>query len=205
MLFTQLTVDRVRPPTNERVLIWDTATPGFGIRISPSRKGSPATKVYVGVSRHDGKPKWRTIGRCDTMQLREAKAEYRIIREKSPAPVENEQSAGQQTTHLRSEVNVRRDEEATFGFIAQCYIAKVIEKKNKPTTVSMRKAIFNQHLLPEFGDNIISDLRPRDIGRLIEALEEKGYSAGLLNNVFGLVKTFSAGCRSRMTMVSCCQ
>jgi Arm DNA-binding domain len=55
--FTQLAVERLRPPGTGRVIYWDTLLTGFGLRVSTSGR-----KTWLAVYRINGKQKWETIG-----------------------------------------------------------------------------------------------------------------------------------------------
>lgn len=55
--FTQLAIERLRPPESDRVIYWDTILTGFGLRVSAKGR-----KTWLAVYRVDGKQIWDTIG-----------------------------------------------------------------------------------------------------------------------------------------------
>src|SRR5271163_1510525 len=61
--FTQLAIERIKPPPTGRVTYWDKTLPGFGLRISAPRPGSrQGRKTWIAMGRVDGKPVMETIG-----------------------------------------------------------------------------------------------------------------------------------------------
>src|SRR5271163_4938659 len=61
--FTQLAIERIKPPPTGRVTYWDKTLPGFGLRISAPRPGSrEGRKTWIAMGRVDGRPVMETIG-----------------------------------------------------------------------------------------------------------------------------------------------
>src|SRR5688572_20978873 len=55
--FTQEAIDSLKPPPTGQLLLWDSTTPGFGLRISATGK-----KTWVAQYRVNGKAVTETIG-----------------------------------------------------------------------------------------------------------------------------------------------
>src|SRR5277367_960455 len=54
--FTQLAVDRIKPPSAGRVTYWDKTLPGFGLRVAAPRPGSAeGRKTWIAMGRVDGR------------------------------------------------------------------------------------------------------------------------------------------------------
>ena len=74
---TKRTVDATRP-TAERFIIWDTALPGFGLRVEPS-----GAKVFIARYRagggRAGTRRQATIGRYGTVTADEARAKAKTL------------------------------------------------------------------------------------------------------------------------------
>ena len=67
--FTQLAVEKLKPPATGRAVYWDKMLPGFGLRISAPRPGS-----------RRGRRTWITMGRVDGKAVMGRSARWRRSR-----------------------------------------------------------------------------------------------------------------------------
>ena len=65
---TDLAIRKLHPKGGERIEVWDSRAPGFGVRVSPT-----GNKSFIVVYRHKGRPRRMTLGKYPIMALQEAR------------------------------------------------------------------------------------------------------------------------------------
>ena len=65
---TDIAIRTVSPPAHGQIEVWDSRTPGFGLRVSHA-----GTKAFILVYRFNGRPRRLTLGRYPTITLSEAR------------------------------------------------------------------------------------------------------------------------------------
>ena len=65
---TDVKVRKIIPDPAKRIEIWDSKTPGFGVRVAPS-----GTKSFVLLYRQNGRARRMTLGRYPALSLADAR------------------------------------------------------------------------------------------------------------------------------------
>jgi hypothetical protein len=152
--FTQVTVERVRPPKAGRVIYWDALTPGFGIRISAPRRGRDAHKAWINLYRDaDRNQVFETLGTyAQIPKLAAARARARDRRRAALDPQQqlpearNRSSAHEAQSQSSVDEAQGSDIEFTVTFedyLTDCAQRKGKRKPNKPSTLREKRRILN--------------------------------------------------------------
>ena len=186
--FTDRFLKAIKPvPTGKRVIIWDAAVPGFGIRIS-EKSTAQNIGAFVLVSRFPGgrHPVARRIGDYPATSLADARTKARAWREDltkgiDPAVKEEERRRAEQA---------RRDDTfaAAFDQFAQRHLALL--RTGKAVEQTIRRIV-----TPKWGDWPLSDVRRRHVIDLIDEIASETPIAA--NRVLAYLKTFFRWCVDR--------
>ena len=154
-------------PPGQDLIIWDSALPGFGVRM---RRGSPAKRFYVQYRLKTGQQRKRALGRYGVLTVEEARAQARqwlaaVQRGEDPAA----QTA--QSPHTVADLTAR-------------YLVEHAERKNTPETRRKATAMLRLHVLPAFGALQVQAVTRADILALQARLADRPV---LANRVLALV------------------
>lgn len=159
--FTTRTIEALKPPPSGRIEYFDTAIPGFGLRITD--KG---TKSWIIFYRVHGRQRRMTIGSYPKFSLSEAREEARIAFQK----VERGVDPAQQKLDGK-----KGFDHHIFGVEAVVYdfIDKHHRRDQQSRTADEIQRMFEIHLLPHMGNCDIRKIEKRDILVLLDSIAEK--------------------------------
>jgi integrase len=205
--FTQLAIDRLRPPAEGRDTYWDKLTPGFGLRVSAPRPGSrEGRKTWVAMGRVDGKPVMTTLGTLAHIpkveQARQAAREALLAMKAGTKPLEERRTkAAQRKAAAEQEAAAEREAvEGRFAAVAERFLAEHIDRKRPKYATEVRR-IFAHDILPRWGERPIRSITKADVNDLLDAkartreLPRKGTDGGAglqANRTLTRLRTFFA-------------
>lgn len=172
---TKTVVDRLAAEQADAIY-WDSALPGFGIRVKPS-----GVKSYVVQyrSRSSGQSRRKTIGRHGPiLSLHEARTIARgylsdVARGHDPAA----EARGARTA-------------PTIQVLAEDYLSRHAEPKKRPTSVKIDRAMLDRFILPSLANRKVSEVGHQDVQVLHNAMHRTPYQANrmlsLLSKMFSL-------------------
>jgi integrase len=174
--FTQLAIERLRPPATGRIIFWDKVLPGFGLRIAAPRPGSrDGRKTWIAMYRVSGKAVMETI--ATTAQIpsvaaaREA-ARTSILKAKRGVNAVEERRAEatrRQATQAREEAAARDVVEGRFDVVAERFLREHIEAKCSPNYAGEVRRILEHDVLPGWGCRPIRAITKLDVNDLLDA------------------------------------
>jgi integrase len=155
------TITALRPKAGQQYVVWDHATPGFGVRVSPS-----GTKAFILKYRlHSGRVRWKTLGRVGAMPLdgarRQAKKDIGLVAD------------GRDPMRLK---DAARDA-LTLGAVADRFLEDHVAARRKPATLRLYTLAIDGHLRPRLGTVPIADVAADDILKLHHRLRGTPYMA----------------------------
>jgi len=169
--FTTQMVERINPPKSGRLELVDASAPGLILRVTDRGVKSFSVIYKVpgegGVSAHGrlltGRQHRVTLGRTPPLGLKEA-------REKAGAILQ-EATGGTDPRGERRKQNLHRHTN-TFDAVQKRYI----EQHAKPTMRAWKIVcgIFNLHVVPQWGDRPLRDIRRSDVHELLDGLVAAG-------------------------------
>lgn len=175
---TKTQVDNLKPaPAGKRIDHWESATPGFGVRVTET-----GAKSFILVARFPGasNPTRRAIGDARKMSLASARAKAKAWHEliadgKDPAEEERKAQAAE-----------AREKASTFGSVVEEYIEERVKGQRRGEKVERE---IRRHLLPEWRGKPVATIARTDVATLVKSVGRKSglYQA---HNVFGHVRTF---------------
>ena len=157
--FTQAAVDRLNPPAEGRVDIWDTQLPGFGLRVSAPRPGQPARKSWQTMYRVRGRLIRETLGTLAVIpRVDDARALARASMTK----------AGRGIDPVAERKAAERD---TLSAVLDRYLAK---KKGRANYLAETRRTFDSDVRPALGEKAIGEVTRRDVRELLDAIVARG-------------------------------
>jgi integrase len=176
--FTQLAVDRLKPPAEGRETHWDRHLPGFGLRVSAPRPGSrEGRKTWVAMGRVDGKPVMATLGTLAQIpkveKARDA-ARAALLKMKSGTNPLNERRAEAARRRAEAEEAAARAEEAQegrFAAVAERFVAAPKKRggARSPGYADELRRMLKHDVLPKWGDRSVRSITRSDVNDLIDA------------------------------------
>lgn len=172
MKLTKRSIDAIKA-TGDDFFIWDTALPGFGLRVSPKGR-----KTFIVQYRYKSRSQRVSIGRASIITVDEARSNAKVIMGK----IESGNNPAMDVRVYRkaptlSEINVR-------------FIKEHIELRLKPSTQVNYKQIMKAYVLPALGDRKVSEITHKDVVELHTALGYTPYQANrallVLSKIFNL-------------------
>ena len=166
---TKSTVDNLAP-SDEDYVIWDSALPGFGIRVKPSNVKSYIVQYR---NRKTGASRRKTIGQHGPLlTFHKAKERARIILAdalKGNDPVADDRA-------------IR--EAPTMRHLALDYLEQHAIPKKRPRSVENDRSMINRIILPRLGSKKVAAVQSRDIHLLHASMKSTPYQA---NRVLALL------------------
>jgi integrase len=145
---TKQIVDAARP-RSEKYIVWDSALPGFGLRVMP--KG---TRAYIAVYRLNGKQRWVTLARADRLTPDQARKAAQVVMGK--VAVGDDPAAEK----------ARKRKAGTIASLLDRAMAEHWLPHAKPRTVQEAGRIIKRHLIPELDQIPIADLDSEHVAKL---------------------------------------
>ncbi|MDR3472901.1 MAG: integrase arm-type DNA-binding domain-containing protein [Devosia sp.] len=156
---TDVSVRALRLPDKGQVTYWDTALPGFGVRVSQG-----GTKTFVLVA--GANRKRATLGRVGVVSLAEARAEAK------------HQLALRTLGHIKEKT-------LPFGAVLDKYVAQHLAINTRPSTAYETERLLRKHFAPPFKATLIADIKRKDIAERIARLTSRPSEA---NHAFTAVR-----------------
>jgi integrase len=163
LVLTDRFVRSLRPASNgERTVIWDVASPGFGVRVT----GRGVVSFFV-MRRQAGKPTpiRVTLGTYPNVRLAEARAK---AADALKALAEGDHPREIEKRRQRAQAE---HEAKTFESIAEQFIQRHVSRLR--TSIGVEKAI-RREFIPRWGDRPISEITRGDIISMIEEVVDRG-------------------------------
>lgn len=145
-------VDALEPPAKGQSFLWDSEIPGFAVRVTPT--GTKAWIVQMQV--RGGKERRMTVGLCHKVPLDRARVEAR----KLIANADLGRDVAQERKEARQ---VLPETNPTFAEFSERWLTEVVERRNRPGTVKLRRLLVKNHILPNLGTKRLSELSRKDI------------------------------------------
>ena len=166
-------------PSGQRLEIFDSIVPAFGIRSTDQGVHSYFVKARFGGSPNQSR---RTIARVGQISLAEARAKAKEWAEAAALKRDPAEEA--------RKVKAAEAERLIFGAELERYIDKHIsrQKRAKDTTRELRT-----YLLPAWESRPLEEITKADVRKLIEQIADRG-AERQAHNIFGLTKTFFSWC-----------
>lgn len=166
---TKPMIDRTQTAGTD-LLLWDSALPGFGLRVKPT-----GIKSFVLQYRTRERISRRmTIGRYGTLTLDHARKEARRLL--------GEVSLGKDPARERADAG----NGPTVFELGLRYICEHCEGRCKASTLVQYEWLLKKFIRPELGSHMLKALAREDVERLHQKLAATPYNA---NRVLGLLKT----------------
>jgi integrase len=174
--FTQLAVDKLKPPLTGRAVYWDKLTPGFGMRVSAPRPGSrEGHKTWIAMGRVDGKAVMQTLGTLAQIpkvdKARET-ARSSILKMKGGVnPVEERRAdmARRAGEAARAEGAAREAVEGRFAVVAERFLVEHVERNCSPRYAAEVRRILEHDVLSRWGERPIRGITKHDVNELLDA------------------------------------
>jgi integrase len=151
---TKKQITALRPIPGAQYVVWDSAVPGFGVRVSPA-----GTKTFFLKYRlSSGRVRWKTLGRVGTMAVEKARRHAKddagiVARGGDPlAPTDAARDA------------------FTVAIVAQRFLEEYVVPRKKPSTVRLYRLAIDAHITPRLGTVPIADVSHEDAVKLHDRL-----------------------------------
>ena len=174
--FTQLAVEKLKPPATGRAVYWDKMLPGFGLRISAPRPGSrEGRKTWITMGRVDGKAVMETIGTLAQIpKVDKARdlARAGILKMKGGTKPLDERRMERERKEAAGEAALAEAREAIEGrfvVVAERFLAEHVEPNCSPKYAGEVRRILEHDVLPRWGDRPIRGIAKHDVNELLDA------------------------------------
>lgn len=163
---TAAAVERLRPPKTGQAEYFDELLPSFGMRISHS-----GTKAWIVMTRVHGKLVRVTLGRYPALKLAPARKRAQEVISLAaegvdPRRVEEERQLKRQ-----------RDNQNTFGSLAEEFMAKHVEPNLRPSTAREYRRILFGKDTAKWRNRPIGSITKPDVLDLLDGIDERGAKA----------------------------
>ena len=171
---TKTVVEKTKPNPGGDVFLWDTALPGFGIRVYPSG----TRKYLVQYRTKDNRQRRMVLGRHGVLTTENARGMARDIL-----------VAVSQGNDPAAEKRAQR-EAPTVRDLAADYLERHAIPNKRPASVEDDQSMLKQTILPRLGQMKVVAVQRQDIEKLHNAFAKKPYAANrqlaLLSKMFTL-------------------
>ncbi len=171
---TKKVVERVKPDPERDLIVWDSALPGFGLRVYPSGR----RKYVVQYRTKENRQRRLAIGPHGVLtaeKAREIARDILVAVSKGGDPAAEKRAAR---------------EAPTVRDLAQDYLDRHAIPNKRPASVADDRSMFDRTILPKLGQLKVAAVERRDIEALHNGLMSKPYSANrvlaLLSKMFNL-------------------
>jgi integrase len=153
---TDIAIRRAAPPATGQTEIWDSAIPGFGVRITP--KGA---RSFVLLYRYQGHPRRWTLGRYPAISLADARqmasdALTKLEAGKDPQAAEIEQGA------------------TLFADTLERFFTTYCDQHNRPSTAAETRRNMSAIFLPPWKNRTLASITRVDVLTITDGLIAKG-------------------------------
>lgn len=152
-----------KPIPGKRQTIGDPDTRGLFLRVMPT-----GSKSFTVVSRAPGgKQVWASLGDCERLSLKEARALAPVVIARIKAGQSATEKPEQAPETFRDVLEGReRDGKRSGGFLARHVDG------NAHRTARETRRIFTKYVLPEWKDKVFVEIRRGDVARLLDGIED---------------------------------
>lgn len=178
---TKRTVDATRPAAGQDVVLWDSALPGFGLRVKPSGRKS----YIVQFRNRQGTSRRLTLGAHGVLTPDEARRQAKQLL------AEVERGADPVTEREKE----RRA--ASVAELAQLYLDRHLIPKGKPRSVVEFRGLLDRHILPALGRLKVAEVTRADVEALHRAMRTKAVTANRALTVISAMMVFAERCEMR--------
>ena len=169
---TDIAIRKLALGTGERVEIWDSKIPGFGVRAS-----GRGTKSFILVYRHRGRPRRLTLGRYPTLSLSDA-------RRKALAALKTVSDGGDPSAIKEAGRNSFRFDDAIAAFVAEhC------QRHNRAVTAKETERVLRQRFVRRWASRDLRDVTKQEIVDVIEGIWADG-APSAANHALAAVRKF---------------
>jgi integrase len=166
---------RALPSQEEAQLeIWDTALPGFGVRL-----GWKGRRSFMVMTRVNGRQRRFTVGTYPAMSLGEARGEARKILDDAARGIDPKERREQE----RAKADQRRRE--TFEAVADKFIEDYVKAKRLRTAREIERCL-RRDVVPAWGSRSVHDITRRDLKELLR--RKASTSPAAANKVLEIVR-----------------
>jgi integrase len=152
---SELTIQRVRPPKEGTLEIFDLGYPGLALRV-----GHGGAKTFEHFHRAGGKLRRETIGRWPSVSLAKARDQWRQTRE----------------AIAKGEVVVHSRGGPLFEVVVEEWLRRD-QADSKPSSLYQLGRIVETNLLPAWRGKSVAEIRKSDIVRLLDGIVDRGAPA----------------------------
>jgi integrase len=180
------TKPKVIPPGAKPRYVWDTQTPGFGIKVTPSGTKTYVFKYRAGEGGRSAVQRWYKIGLFGSISIEEARRQV--------AKLVVQITDGTDPQRVREDLREAMTVQDLWDRFEREHLPKV-----KSSTSEDYKAMWKNHIKPEFGTSKIKDITRKEIIALHLRISKKApYTANRM--VAALSKLFN--CADKWELVS---
>jgi len=179
---TDLMIERFRAPDGKRVVLWDLAEAGLGVRVGAKRR------TFVLKLRHGERQEMLVLGQFPSMNIADARGSARKLKALSMRGVDPADSL----RSPRGEAGFSG--RSTVGELVEAYIelhAKPNQRSWKDTAGRLKN-----HLVSRLGTKPISAVTRPDIVRMLDSLRRNGMAQGS-NRTLAHTRRFMTWCVER--------
>jgi integrase len=177
MTFTQLAVERLKPPAAGRITYWDRNLPGFGLRVAAPRPGArEGRKTWIAWQRVDGRGTLVTLGtlaQIPRVDQARALARGAILTMKAGAkPLDERRAEKDRRAAEAAEAAAAAIEavEGRFQAVAERFLAEYGAAKGwAPKYAAEFRRIIAHDVLPSWRDRPIRGIGKHDVNELLDA------------------------------------
>jgi integrase len=169
---TQAAVERLSPPADGRIEVWDSLLGGFGLRISAPLAGKPARRVWQVMYRVkiDGKRKLvretlGTLGEIPKVDQARERARQSLAKARAGTnPVAERQTA---------KAAAEKAATSTFAAVADRYMLEHVERNCAASLIRETGRILERDVKPRWGSRQIGEITKGDINDLIDEIASR--------------------------------
>lgn len=159
---TKTLVDELQPPAKGQAFVWDTEVRGLAVRLTSAGGKAWIAQMIV----RGGKERRMTIGHCAKVPLDRARQEARKL-------IANA-DLGRDVAQERAEAKqVKPDTNPTIAEFSERWLDEVVARRNRASTLKLRRLLVKNHITPHVGDIRLSDLTRKQVEDLHHAVSQK--------------------------------
>jgi len=173
--FTDLPVKRLKVPEKGQKTYWDTALPGFGVRVSQG-----GAKSFILMFGEAYARKRVTVGRYPGISLADARAEAKETLAKIT---------------LGKYQDPRRPSSKPFNEAVDGFLKLHCSQRNRASTAKETERLLRKHFYPPLQNFPLEEITPHHINRILDRLLRRTPSEA--NHAFGVIRKFFSWTRER--------
>ena len=171
---TDLAIRKLKTSGQERVELWDTKIPGFGVRASPA-----GTKSFILIYRHRGRPRRLTLGRYPTLSLS-------MARQKATDALRTLSDGADPQAIKASDRNPYRFEDAVGAFVEQhC------RRHNRVSTAKETERVLRHRFVSRWRNRDVRDITRQDVLAVMDDIVAQGMPSAANHALAAVRKFFS--------------